>query len=151
MESSFEFQKNEKAIWICSNKILFKVTGEDTQGTYSLIEMIVEPQSQVPMHMHTKEDEGLYVIDGELSVNHGQATETISSGFHIFLPKGIPHSYKNIGKKQCRILLFYTPAGFESFLKEIGTEDLANKKEKGVDEMQGIAKRYGVEIINKGV
>lgn len=80
MESSFEFQKNEKAIWICSNKILFKATGEDTQGTYSLIEMIVEPQSQVPMHMHTKEDEGLYVIDGELSVNHGQATEAVSSG-----------------------------------------------------------------------
>ncbi len=148
MESSIEHQNKEKIIWIGSNQIKFIATGNETKGTYALIEMTVEPKSQVPLHMHSREDEGLYVIDGELSVMHDQSTKNISSGSHVFLPRGIPHSYKNLGQKQCRILLFYTPSGFENFLEEISNENLSNTKEEGIgDKMKRVANRYGVSII----
>lgn len=98
-----------------------KLSHTDTSGRFSLIEATVPPGGGPPLHIHKNEDEIFYVLHGELDVTAGQDRYKARSGDLVFIPKNVPHCFRNNGLHAAKQLLIFTPAGFEEFFAEAGT------------------------------
>lgn len=99
------------------NSIL--VSGEDTNGEFCVVHCSVSENDGPPLHIHGNEDESFYLLDGELEMTLGDETFLVKSGEYVFAPRGIPHTFKAKSKK-ARFLVTAYPAGFDSFVKELG-------------------------------
>lgn len=86
-----------KKLWVTDELMTFKATGEDTGGAYSLTDSMVPPQGGPPPHVHHREDEAFWVLEGELEVYVGEHTFKAEAGSFVHLPKGVLHSYQNAG------------------------------------------------------
>ncbi|NMG05359.1 cupin domain-containing protein [Brasilonema sp. UFV-L1] len=98
----------------------FLAVGEDTGGAYSLTEVILQPQSITPLHMHDQADEAHYILDGEVEYQLDEKTIVATPGTFLQLPKGQSHGFKNNGSKPAKMLIHATPAGPEQFFAELG-------------------------------
>ena len=96
-----------------------KLTGEDTNGQYTLIEQKNEPGIGIPPHVHENEDEVFQVLSGQVEMSVGDQTTTLNAGDLIFCPKGVPHSWKVVGEEKARALLSIFPAGLENMFAEL--------------------------------
>jgi quercetin dioxygenase-like cupin family protein len=110
-----------KAVWAMGVHVTLKVISEETGGAYAAFEDIVPPNAGPPPHTHTKEDETMLVLEGELEVTLGEKTQTVKAGTFIHMPRGVPHNFKNRSDKPARMFLTYTPGGFEKWFLEVGT------------------------------
>jgi quercetin dioxygenase-like cupin family protein len=93
------------------------LSGEDTGGAYCLLDMRVAPEKGVPRHTHTREDEALFVLSGELEATVGDEVFTLMPGETLIAPRNIPHRLRNSGRVPNHYLIMFSPAGFEEFLK----------------------------------
>ena len=107
-----------KTLWVTDELMTFKVMGEDTGGKYALTDSIVPPGGGPPPHIHHREDEAFWVLEGELEIRVGEETFTAGAGSFIHLPRGVTHSYQNVGTGLARFLTFLAPAGLERFFIE---------------------------------
>jgi quercetin dioxygenase-like cupin family protein len=96
-----------------------KLTGEDTNGQYTLIEQMNEPGVGIPPHVHENEDEVFQVLSGEVEMSIGDKKTILRAGDLIFCPKGIPHSWKVVGNEKAKAMLSIFPAGLENMFKEL--------------------------------
>jgi mannose-6-phosphate isomerase-like protein (cupin superfamily) len=81
-----------EARWWMGGLATIKATGKETDGRYTLIE-IFEPEGEGPLHVHHREDEGFFIIEGELTFQVGEETIKASPGSFVFGPKDVPHTY----------------------------------------------------------
>lgn len=95
------------------------VSGEDTSGAYTLIDMHVPPGGGPPPHRHDFE-EMFSVLDGEVEVTFRGETMTARSGETINIPSNAPHAFRNVGDQPARLLCLCAPAGQEEFFLEVG-------------------------------
>jgi len=93
------------------------LSGEDTGGAYCLLDVRVAQGKGVPRHTHTREDEALFVISGELEAIVGDEAFTLRAGETLIAPRNIPHQLRNSGNVANHYLIMFSPAGFEEFLK----------------------------------
>jgi quercetin dioxygenase-like cupin family protein len=93
------------------------LSGEDTGGAYSLLDLSVAPGLGAPHHRHTSEDETYLVLSGELEAIVGDETFTLRAGETLMAPRNIPHQLRNPGTVANHYLIMFSPAGFEEFLK----------------------------------
>jgi quercetin dioxygenase-like cupin family protein len=140
-----------RSMWVAGDTYTFKVIGEETSGGFAFWEAVVPPQAGPPPHVHKGEDEAYYVLEGELEILDGDRTITVRAGSFVYIPRGILHAFKNVGKIPSRMLLFVTPAGFENFFFEIGLPARAGEMAPplGPEEMEKtlqIAPKYGMEL-----
>jgi oxalate decarboxylase/phosphoglucose isomerase-like protein (cupin superfamily) len=70
------------------------------------------------MHVHKAEDEFTYVLEGELEFVLEERSEKASVGSFFLVPKGTPHTLRNLGPSAARILVLLTPPGFEGYWEE---------------------------------
>ena len=100
---------------------LFSVlaTGKETSGSYSLFEFHTQPGAEPPPHMHTREDETFYIMEGELTIQCGDEVIKAKAGDHAFLPRNVTHSFK-VDSKSAKIMLLCCPAGIEDFFEKLG-------------------------------
>jgi quercetin dioxygenase-like cupin family protein len=113
-------KKGQKKFWLLGDTYTFHITGSETDGQYAVSELSSPPGGGPPLHSHTKETEGFYVIDGEFSFQYGDDNTVAKPGAFLHLKKEIPHTYKNIGNSTGRLLCTVIPAGFENFFAEAG-------------------------------
>jgi quercetin dioxygenase-like cupin family protein len=106
--------------WVLGDMYTFHTKGAETDGQCAVLEISVPSGSGPPLHSHTKESEGFYVIDGEFSFRYGDQKMVKRQGAFLYQKKGVPHTYKNIGKDVGRLLFTIIPAGFENFFAEVG-------------------------------
>ncbi|BAU65872.1 cupin 2 domain-containing protein [Stanieria sp. NIES-3757] len=109
----------------------FLATGEDTDGKYALVEMVLQPQSNTPQHIN-EEDEAHYILEGKVEYQLDERTITAIPGTYLYFPKGKGHGFKNIGSTTAKVLMWVTPPGGEQFYAEIGqlVNLLMSEKEK---------------------
>lgn len=93
------------------------LSGEGTGGAYCLLDLRVAPGKGVPRHTHTREDEALFVISGELEASVGDEIFTLRAGETLIAPRDIPHQLRNSGNAANHYLIMFSPGGFEGFLK----------------------------------
>jgi len=96
------------------------VGGEQTGGALALLEFRLEPGYPVPpAHVHEREDELTYVIEGALEVTLDNETRTVGAGETIFKPRGSAHAFAVAGEAPVRFLETITPAGFEGYFRAV--------------------------------
>jgi len=98
----------------------FLATGEDTNGKYALIQALVSPGGGPPPHVHSREDEGFYVLEGEITFTIDGERVVATAGMFANMPVGTPHSFKNESNKPATMLVSVAPAGLEKMFMEIG-------------------------------
>jgi len=139
--------------WVLGDLYTFKALSEDTGQTYGLIEIIMQPNSAVPPHIHTRENESFYIQEGEIEFQLGEQTIVASPGTFVHSAKGQPHSFRNIGAKQAKFLCWLTPGGLEKFFIEVGTtvseENLTPPAVTSADieKLIATAPQYGLQIL----
>src|SRR5262249_43918796 len=98
----------------------FLATGEDTNGKYALIEALVGPGGGPPPHVHSREEEGFYTLEGEITFTINGERVVATAGMFANMPVGTPHSFKNESNKPAKMLVSVAPAGLEKMFMEIG-------------------------------
>src|SRR5213593_2729368 len=98
----------------------FLATGEDTSGKYALFEAVVRPGGGPPPHVHSREEEGFYVLEGEITFTMGDKCLVAGAGMFANMPVGTLHSFKNESGKPSRMLISVAPAGLEKMFFECG-------------------------------
>ncbi len=97
--------------------------GEDTGGTFGLVDMIeVLAGEMPPLHVHHGEDEGFYVIAGEVTLFLPDREIDCRPGDFVLAPHGVPHTYR-VGAEPARWLILSSPAGFERFVAAVDAAD----------------------------
>jgi mannose-6-phosphate isomerase-like protein (cupin superfamily) len=98
--------------------ILVRTSGEDSGGAITVVEE-VPPMLDTPLHVHSKEDEVFYVLEGEHVVTRGDEEFQLGPGQAIFLPREVPHAQRRVVPGQGRQLVICTPGGFEQFFRDL--------------------------------
>ena len=129
------------------------VTGEESGGAFAMIEILVPPQHGPPPHVHHREDEVFYVLEGEFTFTVAGQTIHATTGQTLYGKRDVPHTFQNTGNQSGRMLVVVAPAGLEKFFAEIGTP-LASPQSAPVEptpadfeRLLAAAPRYGLEII----
>jgi quercetin dioxygenase-like cupin family protein len=107
-------------IWIVGDTMTFKATGESTGGSLLLIENLTAPGGGPPPHIHTREDEFFYVLDGTFEIRIGDEVHAVGPGGFAHVGRGTVHNFRNTAETPSRILVGFTPAGIEGFFRESG-------------------------------
>lgn len=95
--------------------LTFKARSAETNGALTLFENVIAPGDGPPLHTHEAEDESWYVLEGELRFKLGGEIRHAPQGSFVFVPRRTPHCFQNVGEAPARIIVFFTPAGMESF------------------------------------
>jgi quercetin dioxygenase-like cupin family protein len=109
----------QAAIWFLGALSQVRLSGERTNGAFSLVENLNRHGNGSPVHIHDQADETLFVLDGELQVFVGEEKHTAGPGTVAVLPKRLRHAYV-VTSATARFLTLHIPAGFEQFAAEVG-------------------------------
>jgi mannose-6-phosphate isomerase-like protein (cupin superfamily) len=114
-----------------------KASRPSTGGALSVFETSID--GGPPLHVHDREDECFYVLDGELSIRCGGEEFGAAAGSFVFLPRGRPHRFWAVGPA-ARLLLIAVPGGIEDYFREINAAS-------SDDECTRIGERYGIRVV----
>ena len=138
---------------IAGDVYTFKVTGEETNGEYALFEFRIPPGGGPPMHIHHREDEDFFIIEGELTFYTESREIKVSAGTYLHAPKNQAHRFKNNSTKTVRAIVWVWPAGLEKYFAEVGTP-LSNSSAdpvpvlpEHIEKLVAFAPKYGLEIL----
>jgi mannose-6-phosphate isomerase-like protein (cupin superfamily) len=95
----------------------FKARAETTNGTFTALENVVPPLQGPPLHVHVREDEMYYVLEGRVRFKADDRIFDAPTGSFMFIPRGTPHCFQNVGSTAARLLVMFTPAGMERFFE----------------------------------
>jgi quercetin dioxygenase-like cupin family protein len=141
--------------WIAQSGDLnrFLVVSEHTGGAYSQWEAIVPPGGGPLLHVHSREAESFYVLEGQVVFQLGQIRQIAPAGTFVNLPVGVPHCFRNETSSVARLLITVAPAGLEGLFFESGVEvepgtltapiPANDEREK----IRAAAPRYGIQLL----
>lgn len=141
------------AVWGSGDLYTFLATGEETDGAYFMLEGVVPPGGGPPPHIHHTEAESFYLVNGTLQMHMGDSTVMASAGDFVSVPKGTPHSFKNVGNTNATMILTFVPAGVEGFFKEamVKAEDRTATPPpltpEQIQKMVEVGPKYNLEIL----
>ena len=109
-----------RTIAVVGDLYRFLATGEETNGKYAVWEAIVPPGGGPPPHVHSREEEGFYILEGEITLQIDEKWIVATTGMFANMPVGTPHSFKNESGKPARMLNSVAPSGWERMFIECG-------------------------------
>jgi len=140
-----------EARWFLGVLATIKASTETTDGRVAVIEHRAPRGSGSPLHVHRREDEWFYVIEGSLQLWVGGNRIEARAGSFVYGPRDVPHTFE-VTSDEARFLLVTEPAGFERFLREASqpagslTIPPAPETPPDIHELVSIAASYGIEI-----
>jgi quercetin dioxygenase-like cupin family protein len=124
------------------NRARVHADGEDTAGHLGLVEILDMPAgSMPPLHVHHANDEGFYLLDGNVTLFQPGSEVALAAGEFFFARRGIPHTYR-VGEAGARCLIASSPAGFERFVLAV-----AEIAEPTPERLGAVAAEYDIEIL----
>jgi mannose-6-phosphate isomerase-like protein (cupin superfamily) len=103
------------ARWWFGQLAVIKAGAPETDGRYTLVEIVVPAEYATPLHVHEREDEAFWMLDGEAVFEVDGETFDASSGSYLLAPRGVAHRF-TAGSRGARILFLFTPGGFERYI-----------------------------------
>jgi quercetin dioxygenase-like cupin family protein len=128
-------------------------TGAQTGGVYTLCESRVLPGGGPPPHIHHREDESFFVLEGEITFTVNGRKIVAGPGSFLQGPRGIPHAFKNETQSLARMLICVMPSGFETFIAEFAHPVAAFDSPPvpvtpaDIQKLLAVAPKYGIEIL----
>jgi quercetin dioxygenase-like cupin family protein len=141
-----------RTIAVVGDVYRFLATGEDTNGKYAIWEAIVPPGGGPPPHVHSREEEGFYILEGEITFHVGEKRIVATAGMFANISVGTPHSFKNESNRPAKMLISVAPAGLEKMFFEVGVPVVqgattaAPPTKEEIEKLIAVAPRYGIEI-----
>ncbi len=140
-----------QAIWFLRNRMVVKATAETTGGAFGLVESVIAPGFSPPLHVHYREDESFYVLEGEVTMRCGDRTFRACAGSFVFLPRNVPHTFLVEGDRPARMLTLLTPGGGEGVFVDGGRpaehDGLPPATPPDIPALKAVSSRYGAEIV----
>ena len=137
--------RDGKFVDLRSVGVRFMIWGAESGGGFSLVEHPIPPRTLVaPLHLHEREDEYSYVLEGRMGAQLGDDVVYAEAGDLVFKPRGQWHTFWNAGDGPCRILEIISPAGFEQYFAAI--VDMGGSAAARPQALGELAERYGLEV-----
>ncbi len=129
------------------DEIIIHLGGSETDGVQTLFTSITPPGGGPPPHYHTREDEWFMPLAGRIDFFIDGVWQEIPIGTLVYAPKGVVHTFKNIGDEPSRLLTHVTPSGMESFFAECA-EIFARPGAPDMEQIAAISARCGIYFVN---
>jgi quercetin dioxygenase-like cupin family protein len=138
-------------LWFLANLARIHASGDETGGSYGVVEITGAPGDMPPLHVHHEDDEAFYVLEGRLRVHVGDSVRELDAGDFALAPHGIPHVYEVISDTPARWLAL-SSGRFEEFVREVSVDALEPTLPPTVqgpppEELGAIAARHGIELL----
>jgi quercetin dioxygenase-like cupin family protein len=134
-----------RVLSVLGERVTLKLTGEESDGACAVVEISTPAQVGPPLHVHEREDEAFYVLEGMYEIRVGGRVVPAPPGTFAFLPRNIPHRYTNVGYRTGKALVTITPAGFERFFEELSL--LGSDAPLDRERLASIGRKFGLEIL----
>jgi quercetin dioxygenase-like cupin family protein len=140
-------------LWIVGDTMTLKATSERTGGSLVVLENVTAPGGGPPPHIHTREDEFWYVLDGTFEIRIGDDVHALGPGGFAFAPRGTVHNFRNTAATPSRILVGFSPAGMDGFFRASGRPATDDGPAPPLDEDEiartmAAAPKFGVESVS---
>jgi quercetin dioxygenase-like cupin family protein len=122
--------------------ITFIVRGEQSNGALAALEAVAPPGEGPPLHFHSREDETVYILEGNFRWKLGDELSVRGPGSFVFIPRGLAHTWQCISERPGRFLFTFAPAGMEGFF-----EQLSSQTEFDLEAFRAAAAQHGMEIV----
>ena len=131
---------------IVGEETLVKVSSEDSDGTLAFFHLVAPPMSGPPRHVHSREDELFYVLEGELVFELDGERHTVRAGDTVYLRRGVVHTYQNFTTSDARLLIVTTPGMFCNLFVELSAATPPGAL-PAFDVIDAIATTYGITTL----
>ena len=108
-------------IWFLDTLMEVHLDAAATGGAYAIVTCTAPPGHMPPPHVHANEDEGFFVLEGELTVHTAEGSRALGPGESAHAPRGEVHTIEVTSSVPARVLVVSSPAGFEAFVRDLGT------------------------------
>jgi quercetin dioxygenase-like cupin family protein len=122
--------------------LTFIVRGDQTGGALLALEAIAPAGEGPPLHVHTREEETIYVVEGDFRWKVAEDLSAAGRGSFAFIPRGVAHTWQNVGADPGRLLVTFAPAGMEGFF-----ERLSSMREFDLAEFRRAGAEHGTEVV----
>lgn len=148
--------KGDEGVFVVSAGNLYRVIaqGKDTGDRFSLMEAMLEPGQAAPYHLHTREDEAFYILEGQVTFYLDDNQVIAKPHDFVSCPPGTVRGFRNETEKDAKMLIFYSAAGIEEMTIRDG--EVVDSHTKASDLNKGeliqcpqLAKQYGVVALEK--
>lgn len=144
----------DRSVWYAGYLVSFLATGDETGGEFSITEVTGRRGHSLtpPPHIHTREEECFYVLEGSIRCHVADETFEVHAGSVAVLPRGVPHTYE-LTADHVRLLNLCVPAGFEEFYRTLSepasslTVPPAPEGPPDIARLVAAAARHGIEIL----
>jgi quercetin dioxygenase-like cupin family protein len=123
-------------------------SAKTTNGVFGLVEhSSMHPGFATPYHVHHREDEAFYVIDGEVAFVLDGNWKRVGPGSYVYGPREIPHGFRIVSVAPARMLILCTPGGFENFVEELAQPLDGQPTPPDMPKLVAAAARAGIDIL----
>jgi mannose-6-phosphate isomerase-like protein (cupin superfamily) len=120
-------------------RCLIHISAADTNGAYSVVEIVSDHRDGTPIHIHQNEDEHFIILEGTARIASGDKTFDAAAGTAVTLTKGIPQAWCNLSDSPLRMVAIASPGGCEEILRLIA---------KGGDiDVMALSEKFGIRIV----
>ena len=130
---------------IAGSQTFHKIKSSATNSALSVMEFVTPPGKGVALHVHEREDELVYLLEGEIEVTLGNQKMKAVPGVMALLPRGIPHGFTNIGNKPSRLLDTILPGQFDNYFVELAALYAAGDPSE--EQIDGLSKKYRIKYL----
>jgi quercetin dioxygenase-like cupin family protein len=130
---------------IAGSQTFHKVKSSATNSTFSVMEFVTLPAKGVALHVHEREDELVYLLEGEIEVTLGNQKMKAVPGVMALLPRGIPHGFTNIGNKPSRLLDTILPGQFDNYFVELAA--LYAVGDPSEEQIEALSRKYRIKYL----
>lgn len=131
-----------KVVGVLRDQSTFKVLSEQTGGAYAILEQKIPAGHGPPLHVHRHETEIFYILEGQFEVTIGDQTVSAPAGAIVVGPRDIPHTFRNVGSEDGRLLLTVIPGRFANYF--IDVDGVADDDHAAI---RALIAKYDVEIL----
>lgn len=140
----------EDAFWWHGSLYRMKARAADTGGTIGVVDATFWHGFGPPMHVHNREDESFYVIEGDVRFRVRDDEFTMGPGSWLFAPRGLPHTF-TVDSETARALILFTPGGFERMFEiggvPVGDSPEPPAQEYDVDHTTRVSREFDYDIV----
>jgi quercetin dioxygenase-like cupin family protein len=132
-------RENEWSEVIRGERYIIRTSSAETNGVYSMLEVVADPRNGVPMHVHDNADEHFIILEGKAFIANGDTRAEVAAGSSITITRGVPHAWCNPSEDTpVRMLVIFSPGGLEELFRKHATTEPA--------EMTALANKYGTRV-----
>jgi quercetin dioxygenase-like cupin family protein len=135
-------EKEKQAFSFLALKMFVEIDSDDTKGVVSVVRVFVPPDNGPPPHVHSREEEIHTVVRGHYRYRHGDMEIDAPPGTSVFMPRGVPHVFKNISNEPGEHLLTLIPGGLEKMFREVSAAKLQMPRDS--QKYDQISWKYGM-------